>query len=103
MTFRSILAALRGRRRWSGLRLRLEPLEDRALPSFTPAASFPVGPNPQAVITADFDNDGKLDLATVNSGDNTVTVRLGDGHGGFGAANTSATGVTPVSVAVGDF
>ena len=50
---------------------------------------FPVGPNPQAVVTADFNNDGRLDLATANTGGNTVSV-LGDPDGGFGAGSYAA-------------
>jgi hypothetical protein len=84
-------------------RLNLEALEDRLTPSFSPATSFPVGPNPQAVVTADFNNDGHLDLATANAAGNTVSVLLGDGRGGFGAANHFAAGPGPRSMAVGDF
>ena len=81
----------------------LEVLEDRCLLSFSPVVSFPVGTGPQAVVTADFNNDGSLDLATANSGGNTVSVLLGDGLGGFGAASHFATGTGPRSMAVGDF
>src|SRR3954468_4919868 len=84
-----------------------ETLEDRRLLSFTPATSFPVGANPQAVVTADFNNDGKLDLATSNydeaTGDGTVSVLLGNGGGSFQPAQTSATGPYPFSLAAGDF
>src|SRR4051812_31412464 len=75
--------ARRGSHRAATLRPNLEVLEDRLTPSFSPATSFPVGPNPQAVVTADFNNDGRLDLATANPGANTVSVLLGDGRGGF--------------------
>ena len=44
----------------------------------------PAVSNPVAIIAGDFDGDGKLDLATADSGDDTVTVLYGDGHGGFG-------------------
>src|SRR5262249_54490235 len=80
----------------------LEVLEGRLTPSFSPATSFPVGPNPQAVVTADFNNDGRLDLATANAGGDTVSVLLGDGRGGFGAAKYSAA-TGPRSMAVADF
>ena len=88
-------------------RLYAEALDDRFLLSFSPATSFPAGTNPQAVVTADFNNDGKLDLATSNydqmTGDGAVTVLLGNGDGSFQPAQTSATGPYPVSLAAGDF
>src|SRR5262245_53687134 len=41
-------------------RLHAETLDDRCLPSFSPATTLPVGTSPQAVVTADFNNDGRL-------------------------------------------
>ena len=54
---------------------------------------------------ADFNGDGKLDIVTANAGNNSVTVLLGNGTGGFAAAAGSpfGTGVNPQSVAVADF
>lgn len=97
---RSVLTPRRGRRpsRQQGSpkaamhRLNVQVLEGRLVPSFSPAASFPVGPNPQAIVSADFNNDGYLDLATVNGGNTSVSVLLGDGQGGFGAAINSDAG-----------
>lgn len=84
-------------------RLKLTALEDRSLPSFSPTA-FAMGANPQAVATADFNRDGRLDLATANVSDNSVSVRLGDGQGGFDAETRFSAGVYPPgSMAVGDF
>jgi hypothetical protein len=37
----------------------------------------------------DFNNDGKLDLAIANYGDNTVTLLLGNGDGTFTQASGS--------------
>jgi hypothetical protein len=93
----------RGSLRAATHRLNVEVLEDRCLLSFSPVASFTVGINPQAVVTADFNGDGRLDLATANAGDNTVSVLLGNANGTFQPALTSATGAGPQSVAVGDF
>jgi uncharacterized protein (TIGR03437 family) len=66
---------------------------------------FSVGSKPVSIAVADFNGDYVPDLAIVNAGDNTVTVLLGNGTGGFTAAadNPFAVGSAPVSVAAGDF
>jgi hypothetical protein len=81
----------------------LEALEDRLTPSFASGGEFLVGPYPQAVVTGDFNNDGKVDVVTTNHGDGTVSVLPGDGLGGFGAARQSAAGADPSTVAAADF
>ena len=81
--------------------LRVEPLEDRCTPSFSPAVPYDVV-NPQGVATADFNVDGRLDLAVSNSDSNTVSVLLGNGDGTFQAARTSVTGLDPQSLLAGD-
>ena len=100
----------RGSLRAATHRLNVEGLEDRLTPSFSVPTSYPVDASPVAVATADFNNDGNLDLAAVNGGvshetwpGNRITVRLGDGLGGFGAANSFPTGDGPRSMALGDF
>ena len=70
----------------------LESLEDRCLLSFSPAVSYPVGVDPQAVVTGDFNGDGRLDLAVANASSNTVSILLGNANGTFQAAQNSATG-----------
>lgn len=84
-----------------------EFLENRITPSFSPAVTFSVGPNPQVMVEGDFNNDGHLDLATANGGNTTVSVLLGDGQGGFGAAINCDAGfpgyATANRLAVGDF
>jgi len=52
---------------------------------------------------ADFNGDGKLDLAVANSTSNSVSVLLGRGDGNFQAAIQYAAGPNPKSVAVSDF
>src|SRR5262245_35613491 len=81
----------------------LEALEDRCLLSFSPAVSYPAGTSPLAVVTADFNGDGKLDLAVLNYGSSSVSVLRGNADGTFRAAVNSATGASPRSLAVGDF
>jgi hypothetical protein len=56
-------------------------------------------------VVADFNGDGKPDLAIANWYDGTVTVLLGNGAGGFTAAPGSpfAASTAPTGIAVGDF
>src|SRR5262249_38984032 len=49
-----------------------------------------------------FDGDGTLDLAVANSASGTVSIRLGNGAGGFTNAPDVAVGSFPATVAVGD-
>ena len=108
---RSALAPGRGQRdhgrrgslRAATHRPNVEVLEDRSMPSFLGPVSYDAGTIPLAVVTADFNGDGRLDLATANAGDNTVSVLLGNANGTFQPAQNSPTGTTPLSVAVGDF
>lgn len=74
--------------------------------TFTPAAASPitVGSGPQSIAVGDFNMDGNLDLAIVNSGSNSLTILLGNRSGAFRPAGSSpATGSDPDAVAVGDF
>lgn len=65
----------------------------------------PVGSFPLWVVAADFNGDGKLDLAVLNSNDGTVSILLGKGDGTFQTAPGSPIPVGPGSLdlAVGDF
>ena len=74
--------------------------------TFQSSFQYPVGINPQQLIAADFNGDGKLDLAVVANGGydlNTVYILLGNGDGTFQAAKTFATGNYPTLIASGDF
>src|SRR5262245_4142169 len=74
--------------------------------TFLAAATYTVGTNvgPVALDVADFDGDGKVDLAVADNGASTVTLMLGDGAGGFApAAQTVPVGTNPTAVAVADF
>ena len=56
-----------------------------------------------SVAVADFNGDGKQDLAVVHSGSESVDVLLGVGDGSFGAHTDYGVGNNPAWVAVGDF
>jgi hypothetical protein len=76
--------------------------------TFQPPVSKTAGFRPVAIVVADFNGDGKLDVAIANVGvfstndGTTVTVLQGDGTGGFAAPVDFTVGKDPVSLAVGD-
>ncbi len=63
-----------------------------------------VGTQPEAIVTGDFTNDGKLGLAIANFGDGTVTLLLGNGDGTFLQTSGSpyAVGKGPIAIAAAD-
>ena len=67
------------------------------------AKAYPVGLNPLAIIVADFNVDGWLDVATANAGANTVSILLNDKQGNFLPAVNITTGLLPASLAAADF
>ncbi len=94
-----------GQRRFRRTR-HIEVLEFRTLlsdVSFDAARVFDAGSNPQSVCTADFNGDGKMDLAVANSGSSTVRVLLNDGNGNFFSWAEYPTGYNPQSVTSADF
>lgn len=74
-----------------------------ALPGFTQPAVYPVGADVRSVASADFDGDGRPDLAVANADASTVTVLLKVGRGEPAIINTYPVGTFPLSVAAGDF
>lgn len=70
--------------------------------------NFESGVSPQSMIAADFNADGKIDLATANMGDNStgnVSILMGDGQGGFATKKDFGVGVAtvPLALCYGDF
>ncbi|HEX9004246.1 MAG TPA: FG-GAP-like repeat-containing protein, partial [Blastocatellia bacterium] len=70
---------------------------------FTNAADVSVGTAPQSAAIGDFNGDGKQDLAIANATSGTISIRLGDGLGGFSGTTNVSVGTQPFSVALGDF
>ncbi|MCC6917556.1 MAG: VCBS repeat-containing protein [Alphaproteobacteria bacterium] len=72
---------------------------------FTESASSPlaVGDAPVAIVVADVNGDTEDDLLVVNADGASVSVRLGDGLGGFTNGVTVASAATPVALAAADF
>jgi len=75
--------------------------------SFAAAVNFSVGTSPQSITSADFDGDGKFDLAVANWSSNNVSVLLNStplpGTASFGAAANFAAGTNPVYITSADF
>jgi FG-GAP-like repeat/FG-GAP repeat len=61
------------------------------------------GQEPTAVAVADFNNDGKMDLAVTCGRNAIVSILLGNGDGTFQAPLSYTVGGDPWSVAAGDF
>lgn len=66
--------------------------------------SHTVGEYPSSIVAADFNGDGKTDLAVTISEENSVAVFLGNGDGTFNAVgSSSSTGNYPLSLVTADF
>jgi hypothetical protein len=72
--------------------------------TFADPAAFGVGDGdwPHGIAIADFNGDGKADVATANNTTANVSVLIGDGAGGFAAATTFSVGAFPVAMGVAD-
>ncbi|MFA5186187.1 MAG: FG-GAP-like repeat-containing protein [Patescibacteria group bacterium] len=70
---------------------------------FNTTHDYAAGTQPQGIARADFNSDGKQDLAVVALGSNQVNILLGVGNGTFAVAVPYAVGNQPWAVATGDF
>ncbi|MGE5415013.1 MAG: FG-GAP-like repeat-containing protein [Syntrophomonadaceae bacterium] len=69
--------------------------------TFGPPTTFLAGSDPGVLAVADFDGDGRPDLAVTTGG--YVSVLLGNGNGTFQAALEYPASPSPSAIAVGDF
>jgi hypothetical protein len=69
---------------------------------FTVSGTYPVGTSPYAVVAADVNGDGWVDLITCNQGSSTLTVLTNNGTGVFGSNATLSVGSGPESMTSAD-
>lgn len=74
-----------------------------AAPTLGAGIPSSVGDEPRALVVADFNGDGILDLATANREGNSVSVVPGGPGGTLGAATTIAVGASPTDLSTADF
>jgi hypothetical protein len=70
--------------------------------TFQPAIPYNADGRPKSVVIADFNHDGKLDLAVANFVTGNVSVLLGNGDGTFRTAVNYVAGTSPRWIAAGD-
>ena len=71
-------------------------------PTFASATHYGVGREPSYVTAADFDIDGRVDVATANQESDDVSVLTNTGNGTFGRPVHYGVGISPASVAAAD-
>ncbi|HEX8492498.1 MAG TPA: FG-GAP-like repeat-containing protein [Pyrinomonadaceae bacterium] len=70
---------------------------------FGAPTTFSAGTGAYAIVSADFNNDGKADLAVANNADNNISLLLGNGNGTFAApVNFTLPASSPSDLAYGD-
>ena len=71
--------------------------------TFKPHVDYQAGLLVHSVVSGDFNRDGKLDLAVVNTTYNTLNILIGNGDGTFRAPASYSTGTTSEWLATADF
>jgi hypothetical protein len=84
----------------------MPPPQSNGLAFAAPVHITSDGNNPGSIVIADFNGDGKLDIAVSNRGSNSVAVFLNNGDGTFASPIVSTVQIAAqglISTAVGDF
>ncbi|HLP18063.1 MAG TPA: FG-GAP-like repeat-containing protein [Bacteroidota bacterium] len=68
-----------------------------------PVVALNPGCEPRAIVSADMNNDGHLDLITANTKDNSISILTNDGTAHFTVSKTITVGASPRGIAAGDF
>jgi hypothetical protein len=70
--------------------------------TFQPAVSYQAGYGPNGIVSADFNGDGRLDIAAADYLDGSVSVLLGNGDGTFQSPVSYTVGSAPTRVTAVD-
>src|SRR5215211_3091176 len=70
--------------------------------NFNSTSSVSVGSNPDSIVAADFNRDGRVDLAVANKGSNNVSILLNQG-GSFSVVGTYGFFAAPSAIAAADY
>lgn len=70
---------------------------------FAAPLELPTSGAPGAIARADLNGDGHVDLVVANQGQNSISVFLGDGSGGFAPQPAVSMNGGPTSIALADF
>jgi hypothetical protein len=65
--------------------------------------TFNTGPEPSGVVSGDFNEDGRPDLAVTDNLQNAVQILLNDGNGHFSLGSRASTFESPSQIVVGNF
>jgi FG-GAP-like repeat len=72
--------------------------------TFQSHVDYSLGQGPISILTADFNGDGKLDIAAANNGASTASILLGNGDGTFqGQVTYYVAYLEPTGLVAGDF
>jgi hypothetical protein len=71
--------------------------------TFAAPISYGATTGPYSLVVADFNGDGKPDVAVANQGTNSVSVLTGNGDGTFTSSYQYAAGIAAEGIAAGDF
>jgi uncharacterized repeat protein (TIGR01451 family) len=71
--------------------------------AFAAAVTYTTGRSPAGIVVADFDGDGRADVAVANKGGDSISIFLGNGDGTLKARVDYAAGNDPEGIAAGDF
>lgn len=69
----------------------------------TPAPAYSAGKGPTAIAIADYNIDGRADMAVSDQDDNAASLLLGNGDGTFGSNVELPVGTNPLSIVTADF